>query len=66
MADKDTGGTWESIGRRWSRDSEPPAVTVRTHDYEKDDAHDGVLYGPKGNVISRVVDREPKMGFRKQ
>lgn len=61
---RNTGGSWESIGRRWARDSQPPKVTVRTRDYEKDDANEGVILGPRGNVISRVVDREPKMGFR--
>lgn len=62
--EKDTGGTWESIGRRWDRDGVPPEIRVRTHDYERDDTHDGVILGPKGDVIRRVVDRSPKMGFR--
>lgn len=64
MADKDVGGTWESIGRRWDRDSAPSEMKMLVYDYERDDSHDGVIYGPRGNVIRRVVDRAPKMGFQ--
>lgn len=64
MADKDVGGTWESIGRRWSRDAEPPELKMLVYSYERDDSHDGVIYGPHGDVIRRVVDRAPKMGFK--
>lgn len=60
---RNTGGMWESLARHWSDDSHPPKVEMQTRDYEARDDK-GVIYGPKGNVIARVVDREPKMGFR--
>lgn len=57
------GGNEENIGLGWRYLSHPPAVRMRSRYYEEPDT-EKVLYNPKGEVISRVVDKEPKMGFR--
>lgn len=55
------GGSFESIGSGWTQYSHPSTPRMRTRYYEDEDQ---VLYSPNGDVIARVVDKAPKMGFR--
>ncbi len=57
------GGGYENVGEGWQRYSSPPVVRMRCNYYEEDPK---VIYGPKGDVIGRVVNKAPKMGFRHQ
>jgi hypothetical protein len=57
MDKKDTGGTWEDIGKKWTFNSYIPKPYLEEEYYEGK-----VLYGPDGNVIA-VIGGKQKIGF---
>ncbi len=63
MSYRSTGGEWEDLGRGWSRASKPALTRMKTHNYVPD-PNEGIIYGPKGDVLARAVDRSMRMGFR--
>ena len=63
MKNEHNGGSWESLGRRWWRDSDPPNPKMNTRDYEPDDGR--IIYGPDDKPLKRVVDKRPRSGFRR-